>query len=99
MDAGFVPKVSPREYQASCPPGVAIADGDGRLRPFAEIAIKYDEDNKPTLNNDGLQSLDKWLIVNGMGKEKKLLGGLSEDFASNFDGNKSQANSRASGYA
>ncbi|MCW2879809.1 MAG: hypothetical protein JWQ95_3909, partial [Sphaerisporangium sp.] len=37
MDAGFTPRISPRDYQATCPPGVAIVDGNGRLRPFADI--------------------------------------------------------------
>ncbi|WP_449063588.1 DUF6571 family protein [Planomonospora algeriensis] len=37
MAGGFVPKVTPAEYQAACPPGVAITDEEGNLRPFPEL--------------------------------------------------------------
>jgi hypothetical protein len=63
MANGFTPKVTPAEFQASCPPGVAIADAHGNLRPFTEIAKS---------GNSGLQAFERWLTQNGMGTDDKL---------------------------
>jgi len=87
LQAGFRPQVSPGAYQAACPPGVAIADDRGNLRPFADIA----KSGEP-----GLQALDRWFIANGLGKDDKLaLGELAGDLADRFDGRKQQAAQRA----
>lgn len=90
MDAGFPPKITPHEYQATCPPGVAITDGNGRLRPFEEI-VKSGE--------QGLRALDRWLLENGMGSDKASLGDLSEDLATSFDGHKDRSGVRAPLYS
>ncbi len=82
MDAGFVPKISPRDYQATCPPGVVIEDGSGRLRPFSEI-IKSGE--------DGAQSLDRWFIENGMGIDENLIGESTSLMSDLFNGRKDLA--------
>jgi hypothetical protein len=87
MDSGFAPKISPQEYDAGHPPGIAIADGNGRLRPFSEI-VKSGE--------IGLRSLDRWFINNGMGSgDKHSLGEGASEFAAVFDGRKARARSRA----
>ncbi|GII62537.1 hypothetical protein Skr01_26220 [Sphaerisporangium krabiense] len=87
MDAGFKPKVSPHDYQATCPPGVAISDDNGNLRPFADIAKSGDK---------GLVALDRWFLENGMnGVESQSLGGRSDHFATTHEGRKIRAKSRA----
>lgn len=87
LDAGFRPTLSPQEYQATCPPGVAIADAQGKLRPFTDIARS---------GEPGLQALDRWFIANGLGKDDKLaLGELSGRFSDRFDGRKQHAEQRA----
>lgn len=97
MDAGFAPEISLSEYQAACPPGVAIVDSAGRLRPFADIAITHNtEDKKVSINDEGLQALDQWFIANGMGgKEVFSLGEVSKKVADIFDGRKNNGQARA----
>ncbi|MBP2705694.1 hypothetical protein JOL79_17915 [Microbispora sp. RL4-1S] len=83
MDAGFPAKVSPGAYQATCPPGVAVAGEDGRLRPFPDI-IRSGE--------AGARALDQWFITNGMGSDDNLsIGTLSRKQADIFDGRKNNA--------
>jgi hypothetical protein len=90
MNAGFSPSLSPGEYQATCPPGPAISDEFGDLRPFANISQS---------GNDGLRSLDQWFIRNGMGGTDALsLGELSTRWSDRFDGRKEQGQSRAAGF-
>ncbi|WP_204074044.1 hypothetical protein [Planotetraspora phitsanulokensis] len=85
MDAGFAPRVSPEEYDTDH--SLGIADGSGRLRPFAEIA---------RAGENSLRSLDQWFIANGMGTgDKQSLGESASDFATVFEGRKTRARSRA----
>ncbi|MEU6414962.1 hypothetical protein [Microbispora sp. NPDC046933] len=86
LGAGFPAAVSPKDYQATCPPGVAIADGEGNLRPFPAISRS---------GNQGLRALDQWFIANGLGGDKKALGGVSADLAAHFEGQKIQGRVRA----
>ncbi|MEZ0072581.1 DUF6571 family protein [Planotetraspora sp. GP83] len=86
MDAGFTPKVPLREYLATCPPGVAIADGNGRLRPFPDILQS---------GESGMAALDQWFTLNGLGSDKNSIGDLSRFFADSFDGRKDVASRRA----
>ncbi|WP_182903194.1 hypothetical protein [Microbispora sp. H10830] len=87
LGAGFPAAVSPKDYQATCPPGVAIADGEGSLRPFPAIAQS---------GNQGLRALDQWFIANGLGGDEQLsLGQSSQRWADRFDGNKQRAQARA----
>lgn len=91
MDAGFPAKVTPRDYQAACPPGVAIADADGRLRPFEDIAKSGDT---------GLRALDQWFITNGLGgRDKNSFGDMTRFWADRFDGRKDEARARALQYS
>ncbi|MFI7051414.1 hypothetical protein ACIBLB_05090 [Streptosporangium canum] len=77
MANGFAPKVTPTEFQATCPPGVAVADAQGNLRPFSEL-IKQ--------GNKGLEAFEKWTIANGMGgKDELSLGDLSSAMADRFE--------------
>lgn len=77
MANGFAPKVTPAEFQATCPPGVAIADANGDLKPFSEL-IKQ--------GNRGLEAFEKWAAANGMGGDDELsLGVLSNRFADSFE--------------
>ncbi|GAA2904223.1 hypothetical protein GCM10010517_70250 [Streptosporangium fragile] len=77
MANGFAPKVTPAEFQAACPPGVAITDAKGNLKPFSEL-IKQ--------GNRGLEAFEKWTVANGMGSDDKLsLGRLSNDMADRFE--------------
>ncbi|MEU4832275.1 hypothetical protein [Streptosporangium sp. NPDC023615] len=88
MANGFEPKVTPAEFQATCPPGVAIADGKGNLRPFAEL-IKQ--------GNEGLEAFERWTTLNGMGGGEKLsLGKLSNDTANWFEGGNKRGRDRSS---
>ncbi|MGI5486981.1 hypothetical protein [Microtetraspora malaysiensis] len=90
MDAGITPEISPAEYQATCPPGVAIADGNGKLRPFADILRS---------GNQGLRALDAWLIKSGMGKSKEMaLGSLTDKISYAFEGSKTTSLARAKTY-
>ncbi len=89
MDAGFTPKVSPRAYQATCPPGISIVGADGNLRPFTDIANSGDK---------GLRALEQWFIANGMGDNKKSLGEESRFLADRFDGRKEAARARGGLY-
>ncbi|MFC0863490.1 hypothetical protein ACFHYQ_14410 [Sphaerimonospora cavernae] len=87
MDAGFPAKVTPRDYQADCPPGAAIADANGRLRPFGDIAKS---------GNPGLRALDQWFITNGQGsRDRNTIGERTSELSDVFDGRKSRARSRA----
>ncbi|MGW4421525.1 hypothetical protein [Streptosporangium sp. NPDC004631] len=77
MANGFTPKVTPAEWQAACPPGVAVTDGHGNLRPFSDL-IKQ--------GNKGLESFERWMTANGMGDDDELsLGVLSNRFADSFE--------------
>ncbi|MBD3144780.1 hypothetical protein [Microbispora bryophytorum] len=87
LGAGFPAAVSPKDYQATCPPGVAIADDEGNLRPFPAIAQS---------GNQGLRALDRWFIANGLdGNDQLSLGKSSRRWADRFDGNKQRAQARA----
>ncbi|MFI6454019.1 hypothetical protein ACIBF6_20960 [Streptosporangium amethystogenes] len=87
MANGFAPKVTPAEFQASCPPGVSIIDAKGDLRPFAELAKQ---------GNKGLESFERWAAANGMGGDGKfLLGELSSRTANRFEGGNKRARERA----
>ncbi|MBB5963237.1 DUF6571 family protein [Planomonospora venezuelensis] len=87
MANGFTPKVTPAEYQATCPPGVAIADAEGNLRPFPELLKQ---------GNKGLVAFEKWADANGMGGDDELaFGRLSNDMASWFEGGSGRGRERA----
>ncbi|MEU7915487.1 hypothetical protein [Microbispora bryophytorum] len=87
LGAGFPPIVSPKDYQAACPPGVAVADGEGGLRPFPEIAQS---------GNRGLRALDQWFITNGLDSRDDLsLGEKTKKLSDIFEGGKSNGKSRA----
>ncbi|WP_248963899.1 hypothetical protein [Sphaerisporangium perillae] len=85
MDAGFKPKISPRDYQAAHPKGVAIADTNGHLRPFADILKS---------GKEGVNALDNWFIDNGLSDDKRSLGGVTRFLADRFDGRKDYARDR-----
>lgn len=86
MANGFAPKVTPAEWQAKCPPGVAITDAKGNLKPFADL-IKQ--------GNRGLESFERWVAANGMGGTNKIaLGTLSNDTASWFEGGNKRGRER-----
>ncbi|TQS25103.1 hypothetical protein [Microbispora sp. KK1-11] len=89
LGAGFPAGVSPKDYQAACPPGVAIADGEGNLRPFPAIAQS---------GNQGLRALDQWFIANGLGGDKNSFGEVTRFLADRFDGRKDAAQRRAAIY-
>ncbi|MGI5156162.1 hypothetical protein [Microbispora sp. CA-102843] len=89
LGAGFPAAVSPKDYQATCPPGVAIADGEGNLRPFPAIAQS---------GNQGLRALDQWFIANGLGGDKNSFGEVTRFLADRFDGRKDAAQRRAAVY-
>ncbi|GGL42140.1 hypothetical protein GCM10014719_49300 [Planomonospora parontospora subsp. antibiotica] len=77
MANGFKPKVTPAEYQAACPPGVAIADAEGNLRPFSDLLKQ---------GNKGLVAFEKWADLNGMGGSDNLsVGKLASDMADSFE--------------
>ncbi|MDP9865711.1 MULTISPECIES: DUF6571 family protein [Streptosporangium] len=77
MANGFAPKVTPAEFQAACPPGVAVADAHGNLKPFSEL-IKQ--------RNKGLEAFEKWIVANGMDSKDELsLGNLSGAMADRFE--------------
>ncbi|MCG5217910.1 DUF6571 family protein [Streptosporangium soli] len=87
MENGFTPKVSPAEFQATCPPGVAITDANGNLKPFPEL-IKQ--------GNRGLQAFERWAIANGMGGDDELsVGSLSDDMTGWFEGGGTRSKQRA----
>jgi hypothetical protein len=87
MANGFPAKVTPAEFQAQCPPGVAIADANGNLRPFPEIRKS---------GNAGLEAFERWASQNSMGTEEKLaLGRLSAQLADDFQGPEGRALPRA----
>lgn len=87
MANGFVPKVTAAEWQAACPPGVAIADAEGNLKPFSELVKQ---------GNKGLEAFEKWIVANGMGSGNELSAGeLSNRTANRFDGGNKRARERA----
>ncbi|WP_068927463.1 DUF6571 family protein [Planobispora rosea] len=87
MAGGFTPKVTPAEYQATCPPGVAITDAEGNLRPFSELLKQ---------GNAGIVAFEKWAAINGVGSPDKLsVGGLSDRMALEFEGGNKQGKDRA----
>ncbi|GIH99188.1 hypothetical protein Pta02_11970 [Planobispora takensis] len=87
MASGFTPKVAPGEYQAACPPGVAIADADGNLRAFPELLKQ---------GNKGLAAFEKWADVNGMGSDDELsVGWLSSGMADWFESGNGRGKHRA----
>lgn len=87
LGAGFPAAVSPKDYQATCPPGVAIADEKGNLRPFPSIAQS---------GNQGLRALDQWFITNGLGGRDDLsLGEESKKLGDIFEGRKNNGKARA----
>jgi hypothetical protein len=90
LNAGLQPVISPQEYQSRHPLEIPLAGPDGRLRPFADIMKS---------GKAGMKALDRWLIANGLGKDKRSLGGLTNDLAANFDGQKSQSKVRAPTYS
>ncbi|WP_157594748.1 DUF6571 family protein [Streptosporangium amethystogenes] len=84
---GFAPEVTPAEYQATCPPGVAIADDEGNLRPFPELLKQGDK---------GLVAFEKWADANGMGSDDKLsVGRLSDRMTNWFEGGNGRGRERA----
>jgi hypothetical protein len=89
MDAGFTPKVSPRDYQAAHSSSISIANANGKLRPFADILKKREP---------GLEELDRWFIENGLGGDKNSLGDVSRFLADRFEGRKNYAAERAQQY-
>ncbi|MEV7803495.1 hypothetical protein AB0O28_11165 [Microbispora sp. NPDC088329] len=89
LGAGFPATVSPKNYQAACPPGVAIADDKGNLRPFSDIAKS---------GNQGLRALDQYFITNGLDGDKNSLGEVTRFLADRYDGRKGAAQRRASIY-
>ncbi|MFJ2033300.1 hypothetical protein [Streptosporangium sp. NPDC087985] len=90
MANGFTPKVTPADYQAACPPGVAITDANGNLKPFSEL-IKQ--------GNRGLESFEKWAVANGMGGDDELsVGDLSQKMAGRFEGGNKLARERGLAY-
>ncbi|MEU4537024.1 hypothetical protein AB0G15_19360 [Streptosporangium sp. NPDC023825] len=87
MVNGFTPKVTPAEFQATCPPGVAIADAKGNLKPFSEL-IKQ--------GNEGLEAFERWTVANGMGSHGDLsLGVLSSRSADAFESRNKRGRERA----
>ncbi len=87
MANGFTPKVTLAEWQANCPPGVAIADAKGNLKPFSEL-IKQ--------GNKGLESFERWMAANGMGSKDELsLGDLSSAMADRFESRNKRGRGRA----
>ncbi|MGV9774969.1 DUF6571 family protein [Streptosporangium sp. NPDC003464] len=87
MANGFAPKVTPAEFQAACPPGVAIADAHGNLKPFSEL-IKQ--------GNKGLEAFERWAAANGMGSKEDLsVGKLSDDTANWFEGGNKRGRQRS----
>ncbi|WP_326640411.1 hypothetical protein OG884_36195 [Streptosporangium sp. NBC_01755] len=84
---GFAPKVTPAEYQATCPPGVAIADDEGNLRPFPDLLKQGDK---------GLVAFEKWADANGMGgRDRFSVGNLSSRMANWFEGGNGRGRQRA----
>ncbi|MEU4538054.1 hypothetical protein AB0G15_24690 [Streptosporangium sp. NPDC023825] len=82
MKQGFLPQTAPS--------GSVIADANGDLRPFHEIAKQ---------GNAGMKALEQWFIDNGMGGQDKLsLGALSVALAGRFDGRKDPGFQRAGLY-
>lgn len=86
MANGFKPKVTPAEWQATCPPGVAITDAKGNLKPFSELVKQ---------GNKGLESFERWAAANGMGEDTLSIGDLSKRMATDFDGGNKQTRQRA----
>ncbi len=87
MANGFGLKVTPAEFQTTCPPGVAIADAKGDLRPFSELIRQ---------GNEGLEAFEKWAVLNGMGsREKTSIGKLSDDTANWFEGGNKRGRERS----
>ncbi|MFD0883093.1 hypothetical protein ACFQ08_00735 [Streptosporangium algeriense] len=87
MANGFEPKVTPAQFQATYPHGVAIADVHGNLRPFPELLKQ---------GNKGLAAFEKWAVANGMGEKNGItLGKLSDDTASWFEGGNKRGRERA----
>ena len=83
LDAGFPAEVSPADFQIAHRSDIPIADNNGELRPFADIAKS---------GSAGLAALDGWLIANGMGGDNDLsLGQVSSRLADRFNGQKSTA--------
>ncbi|MET8143363.1 DUF6571 family protein [Sphaerisporangium sp. NPDC005288] len=82
LDAGLKANISPGDYQASHPTSVAIADGNGRLRPFADILKS---------GKNGMLSLDRWFIENGLGSEHSSLASSTKKLADTFNGGKTTA--------
>ncbi|WP_031164230.1 hypothetical protein [Streptosporangium roseum] len=79
MKQGFTPGTPPSD--------TAIADSNGNLRPFSEIAKRGDV---------GMKALEQWFIDNGMGAQNRMLpGGLSRLLADRFDGRKNFGYERA----
>jgi hypothetical protein len=89
MEAGFNPKFSPNDFQASSSHGVPITDDAGNLRPFEDIYKSGD---------NGIRALDGWLIANGLGTDKESFGSLTEELASGFEGKKKSAETRSQLY-
>ncbi|MFF3444132.1 hypothetical protein [Streptosporangium sp. NPDC002721] len=99
MANGFVPKVTPAEFQAG---RESITDAKGNLKPFSELIKPPDvplTDAKGSLKspsellkegNEGLEAFERWAVVNGMGSDEDLsVGKLSDDTANQFEaGNK-----------
>jgi hypothetical protein len=87
MASGYTPKVTPAEYQAACPPGVAVADSEGNLRPFPELLKQ---------GNKGLVAFEKWATANGMGGDDEFsVGGLSSGMANWFESGNKRGEDRA----
>ncbi|MEU8036290.1 hypothetical protein [Streptosporangium sp. NPDC049078] len=106
MANGFVPKVTPAEFQAD---RASITDAKGNLKPFSELIKPPDvplTDAKGNLRppselvakgDEGLKAFERWMIANGMGKDETLsLGELSNRTANRFDGGTKRGQERTS---
>ncbi|MER5644295.1 hypothetical protein [Streptosporangium sp. NPDC002524] len=107
MANGFVPKVTPAEFQAG---RASIVDAKGNLKPFSEL-IKPPgvplTDAKGNLRpsfeltkegNEGLEAFERWAVANGMGNNDLSVGDLSEKMASRFEGGNKRGRERGLAY-
>jgi len=108
MANGFVPKVTPAEFQAG---RASIVDAKGNLKPFSELIKPPDvplTDAKGDLRppselvkkgNEGLEAFERWAVTNGMGSKDDLsVGDLSEKMASRFEGGNKRGRERGLAY-
>ncbi|WP_203967931.1 hypothetical protein [Sphaerisporangium melleum] len=87
MNIGFQATVSPQDFQSKHPSVIPIADTGGQLLPFTDILKN---------GKEGLESLDRWFIENGMGGQDDMsLGKISERLSDRYNGQKSISSARA----